>query len=371
MARATARVWIKTTAQALTPLEITTPTANARVSSTTIAVAWLFAAIQDQYRVQIFNSEDADVADLPIWDSEWVVDGTQSASLATSGLTSNRVYYLKLFAHGESGEEGESDLIPFYYALPTSVNVEDVRVRPLPKCNPSPLDLPGILLTWTKPIPTGGEAFLCYEIQRREAGTGNAYDRIKRIFNQDTVRYLDVNASPGVEYEYAVLFYADDATPETLLSLPQSPAPRGRVDFDFIYLHDVNDPKRFFRVQSYEGSVVANMDTAFAQAWGNTKPTMFTGEARWTAITLPGMDRMRNNPMLWRAMRSIFERQSTDPSTLCVRLGYDRERYFVGWDKLSKSLSVKSYVEQIQLVEVEHDEDQGLFVHVAGEELAC
>lgn len=366
MPRSTPRTWVQTTAQALTLLEITTPSENARVSAATFTAAWTFNAIQDQYRAQIFDNEDAGTEDEPVWDSGWTVSGTQSASLATSGLVSNGIYYLKLFAHAADGEEGESELVPFYYALPTGANVEGLRVRPLPKCNPSPLDLPGNMLTWTEAVETGDEEFLCYEVQRREAGSDKQYERIARIADGERLHYLDVNAAPGVEYEYVVLFYADDSTPKTLLSMPQDPAPRSRVDFDFIYLHEVAEPKRFFRAQSHEGSVLVNADISYAQAWGNTKPTLFVGEAQWHTIILPGLDRARNNPTLWRAMRAVFERQSTDPSTLCLRLGYDRERYFVGWDKLSKALNVRSFTEYIQLTEVEFSEDIGLYEHTPG-----
>lgn len=362
MLRGAARTWVGTTAQELIALVITTPVADSRVSSATIAAAWTFAATQDQYRAQIFEDEDGETL---VWDSEWTASGTQSANLATAGvLTSNRIYYLKLYAHGTGGEEAESELVAFYFALSTSVDIVGLRARPLPKCDPSPLDLPGILLTWTQPVPA--ETFLAYEIQRREAGTSNAYDRIKRITSISTTRYLDVDASPGVEYEYVVLFYGDDATPATLLSSPQSPPVRARVDFDWIYIHEVNEPARFFQIASYEGRTEPQLDLALAQAWGQTKPTAFVGEAAWHSLTLPGLDRVRSNPRLWRAMRDMYTRQSTAPSTLCIRYGRDRERYFVAMTRLAKSLSVKSYSEILEFVEVEHNEDIGLYEHTPG-----
>lgn len=78
-------------------------------------------------------------------------------------------------------------------------------------------------------------------------------------------------------------------------------------------------------------------------------------------ISLPGLERLRRNPRLWRTMLEMFQRQSTNPSTLCVRFGLDQERYFVSWSQLSKRLQQRSYQEQIDLTEVEYCEDIGFF----------
>src|SRR4051812_32289417 len=126
--------------QAVNNLTITTPASGALVNSTTLAVVWSFAA-QSQYRVQVTSDAAGETI---LYDSQWVVSAAQAGSfdLSASGLVSNTTYYLRMFAHSSAAEYGQSVIVPFYFGLPTSVNITGLTAVALPSCNPTPFDNP-------------------------------------------------------------------------------------------------------------------------------------------------------------------------------------------------------------------------------------
>ncbi|HEY6009421.1 MAG TPA: hypothetical protein VIU40_13935, partial [Geobacteraceae bacterium] len=180
MPRSTARVWSLGIAAEVTSLTISDPVSGARVSTATFTATWGILPIltQLQYRAQIYS--DADGEDI-VFDTEWVTSGVQSGSLATgSALTSHTTYYLRVFATTTTGESAESEIVPFYFALTTSVNVTGLTAQAVPTCFPGPRDNPAIWLRWSRVSPT--ETFLCYEIWRREHGETD-YIKLARILD--------------------------------------------------------------------------------------------------------------------------------------------------------------------------------------------
>lgn len=347
--------------QADTSLVITSPVDGALVNSANVPVVWTFGATQDQYRAQIYSDADGETI---VFDSQWVTSAVQSATLATgSALTSNRLYYIRVFAHGTLGEVGESEIESFYFALPASVNVTGLGAQPFPACAPSPQDNPGILLHWSAVAHTG--TFLWYEVRRRKAGE-TTYLKIKR-FAESITSWLDASVQPGIMYEYTVVFYEDDATPQTLVSTEQSPPSRAMVTFDWTYVHEVESPNEFFRFDAEDGSVESQLDMTIAQTWGRREATAFIGEAVATTIEMQGLEQLRRRPALWSKWTRMLERQATERTTLCLRLGIDHERYFVALPSVSKSLSQKSWAGPLRFTEIHYDEDLGLYLHVAGE----
>lgn len=341
---------------------ITSPAENGLINSTSIHVVWAFNATQDQFRLQFYS--DADGENI-VYDTQWQTSVAQSSTTGIAGLTSNRLYYVKVFVHGTSGETGESAIRAFLFALPTSVNIAGLAAGPLPVCNPTPFDNPSIRVIWTRPVPT--ETFLCYEVRRRKRGE-TTYVAVARIFTIATPWYLDASVQPGQEYEYVVVFYGDSGTPDTLLSAQQATPARATVRFDFIYIHEVGAPQtEYFRVDSQAGSIEPKLDIALAVTWGRQRPSAFVGEAFAYSLTLPGLDKLRKNPRQWSKFIRMFERQSTQTTTLCVRYGLDQSIYFVNMLKVSKTLAQKSWAESVDLAEVHYSEDIGFYVHTAGD----
>lgn len=360
----TLRTWITTlSGQSDQALTISTPLEGALVNSTTILVAWAFAALQEQYRVQFFS--DA-LGQTIIYDSQWTVGSGQSQSfdLSLAGLISNTTYYVRVAAHGTNAEDGESSIVSFLFALPTSVNITNLQAAPLPICNPTPFDNPAIRVSWTRPVPT--ETFLAYEVRRRKRGE-TVWVPIARILGANTPYYLDSNVQPGQEYEYVVVFYGDNATPTTKLSAQQSTPARATVNFDFTYLHEVaSGQTEYARINAFGGNVEPKIDVALSATWGRLRPTAFFGENFAHSISIPGLDLLRKHPAEWAKFERLLSRQATAASTLCLRYGLDRELYFVALVQLAKSHQERSYTPTFQLQEVEYSEDIGLYVHTPG-----
>lgn len=342
-------------------VNLLSPIDNALVNSANVPVSWAFAAIQDQYRVQIYS--DAAGATV-VFDSQWVTSSVQSATLATvAALTSNTIYYVRVFVHGSSGETAESDIESFFYALPTSVAIVGLRAVPLPLCNPTPYDNPAIRVSWTRPAPT--ETFLAYEVRRRKRGE-TTYVAIARIVAVATTYYLDMNVQPGQEYEYLVVFYGDAAGPITKLSAVQATPARATVTFDWIYLHEVATPQtEFIRLNAYEGSIAPKLDIAMSQTWGRARPTAFVGENLSHSLSVRGLDYLRKHTTEWTKFLRLLDRQRTG-TVLCLRYGLDKQLFFVALTGLSKALSERAYQPSFDFEEVEYDEDIGLYVHTPG-----
>jgi hypothetical protein len=71
---------------------------------------------------------------------------------------------------------------------------------------------------------------------------------------------------------------------------------------------------------------------------------------------------------VWARYERLLERQTLPAAAgpLCLRMGYDRERYFCVLMPIEKRLTTKAFTPSIRLVEVEYSEDLGLYEHTPG-----
>lgn len=356
-------------AEYITPLAdthavaVTAPLDGTLINAASFTVSWAIAATQDQYRIQVY---DDPLGATLVYDSLWQSSATQSATAATgSALTSNRLYYLRVFVHTDAGESEETGITSFFFGLAASTDVPGVTVRPFPACSPSPQDNPGIIVSWQEPALSGTETFLCYEVRRRQTGE-TTYAKLARVFDQSQLSYFDAQCSPSTTYDYAVVYYADDSSStQTVISAEQATPQRASIVFDWIYVHSLADPSLFLRISANAGTVTPGQDIGIDQTWGRQAPTAWIGEALSSVISLPGMDALRASPRQWDTLRSLQSQQAQ--TVLCLRLGYDREMYYCAMTKLSKNVSsYKTYAPTLEFQEVDHDEDMGLYEHTYG-----
>ena len=346
------------------PVVVTSPLDGALIDAASFTVAWAIAATQDQYRIQLYADP---LGETIVYDSLWQVSASQSATVATgSSLTSNRLYYLRVFVHTAAGESEETAITSFFFGLAASTDVTGVTARAFPACSPSPQDNPGIIVSWQAPALSGTETFLCYEIRRRKIGEAT-YIKLARVLDQAKLSYFDAACTPSTTYEYAVVYYADDtASSQTVISSEQATPQRATVVFDWIYVHALDDPTLFLRISSDGGTVTPGQDIAIDQTWGRQAPTAWVGEALSVAISLPGLDALRAKPRQWQTLRTLQERQSD--TTLCLRFGVDREMYYCTMTRLAKDISsYKTFSPSLEFQEVAHDEDLGLYEHTFGD----
>lgn len=335
------------------------------LSPTAQAFAWtLSISTQAQYRLQIATDDSGDSASL-VYDTQWTTSAVTSVSLdlRANGVDSNLLYYWKVYAANTDGQEGESGWESFVTAFPTSANVTGLTATPVgDRCGYDATELPGVRLSWTAVVTNPAiERFVAYEVRRREGGTV-PWIKIARLTGQGQTSYVDCTVKAYTPYQYAVVYYADSTTPETLVSAIQSPSPVGYVTFDFPFLHSTLTPTLFVQMPAEEGTVTPQQNIEFAQTWGRQNLTAFVGELLNHQITLRGLEQLRAYPRKWSTFLSLYEAQAVG-DTLCFRSGIDREVYFVVMTGMPKTLTQRSWTAEFALTQIEYDEELGLFVH--------
>lgn len=337
------------------------PLDGATVVGTTVKFEWdLSVGSQSQYRLQIATGAGAAI----VYDSQWTTSFALfvNLNLSAQGLRSNTHYWWRVFSVNTSGQEGETEWEEFLTAFPTSLNVTGLTARAVGEaCGYDPTELPGVWLKWNAVAVPGTEKFIAYEVRRREAGE-TAWAALARITAASQTSYVDRTVKPYTSYQYAVVYYADNSTPQTLVSAIQSPLPVGMTRFDFAFVHSTALPSLYVQLPSEEGDAAPRQDVAYEATWGRTVPTAFVGEQLAHTITLRGLEQLRASPRQWQKVIDLYESQALG-DTLCLRMGIDRERYFAILNTSPKSLTQKSWAATFAFQEVYFDEDLGYFDH--------
>lgn len=333
-------------------ITLTSPAEGDTILTSAFTVTWDLTGVQARYRVDIYSDATGTAT---AYSSGFVNSSTRSHDVPAASITSGRTYWIRVFAWLNDGSPLESEIVSFDTAFPTSVNVTGVTLAAIGAACVNEGDrLPGIRVTWAQITPGAGETFLTYEIRRRIAGE-TAYTTIATISTVSTLTYDDYNVSAAVSYQYAVVWTASHST-GTLTSVVQSPPKTLRIDFDFVFVHDVRSPSIFARFDSWELTVEPVLDIQFEATWGRQAPTAFVGESFAHRISIRGLPQMRTRRDLWATLVSIMERQSTAASVLCVRLGRDGEIYFANLARMPKDAGQKQWTGTLELQEVHYDE---------------
>lgn len=369
---------------AISPV-IITPAYNGEVTTSPFTVEWDYSGpTQEAYRLQIFGDE---LEATLLYDSQWQTSATKSHSV-TGVLTSGLFYYVKVHVRHVENGSGTSPLSRFQLRLPSSITVTNlVASAHGGDCGrfADPFLLPGIRLRWD-PIDIAGtldeillgmifnddplngslddillgepiagnpsEDFVGLCIYRRKAGE-TEWCAIANLGYE--IAYIDYCVEAYTRYEYAVVVKTE-TTAGTLYSARQSPPANANVEFDFIWLHEVGIPTNAARIFAQSGRTDSRIPITFDQTWGRAAPTGYPGEAFARTFILEQLAELRSHPREWKRFETLMQRQNVTSAVFCVRLGRDRESYFVQWPDTLRGLSQKSYLATVELREVHYDE---------------
>ena len=338
-------------------LTITSPLSGALVLTSAFTITWMVLGTQRIYQVQIYSDAAGTTV---VYDTGEVSSAVQSHNVPAGSILSGETYYLRVFSWLDDGSAAESVVQPFSTAFPViGLNISGLSVANIGGCEGDRTALPGFRITWNVAVPGVGETFVSYEVRRREAGE-TAYSRIATLTVQGsaggTKSYSDYNVRSGTTYQYVVVWNSSHAT-GTLTSAEQVPPGQGYLRFEFCFIHEAATPAQFVRFESHQANVEPVLDAAISETWGRPLPTVFYGEKFAHTIRISGLELLRRDLLRWPALRTLFYRQITTGSVLCVRLGRDRERYFANALTLPKDVGQMTFTPEITLQEVTYTED--------------
>lgn len=325
-------------------------------TNSSVPVAWtLGGGTQASYRIRVWA--DAMQAfnfptDTTVYDSGQIFSGLAAATIPSGALDTEQAYWVQVELTDDRGLIARTDYVDFTTSWAPATNVVGVRIDVLGDCADD--SLPGFVIHWDQVVPQGAESFEVYAVKRREAGE-TVWLTLTTIDTIGTLKYSDFDVKSDTLYEYSIVWHASDPVAGELVSMDQDPPATARVHFDYIFLHEQGTPANWSRLESFSIDEQPIIEPTFARAWGRSQPTMFIGEAaysRWTVRMLPLMQRDRARA---EALRSLLFGQRTS-TTLVLRFGIERTRYFVQMSGLSRSLSQLQHTPQVDLMEVHYEE---------------
>lgn len=349
----TSRHYVHFLAAGTITVVITDPTADEVIGDSAIPVAWTISGgsgVQQAYRVTVF----ADAAlTTPIYQCAWTVGSTGAHTVPAGSIPNMADIWVRVEAADTNGAQGASAAVHATTDFATSVDVTGVRAVALGGSCGDPRQLPHAVITWSQIVPGGSEAFLRYLVLRREPDAAT-WTIIASVSGVATLRYVDANAAPWVDYDYAVLWLASSG-PVTLTSRVQTGV-HTRLEFDHAWLHSTTSPMTGpVRLDgwAFQQTLVEAISTD--QVWGATAPVATIGEAdysRWHADLHPQLLR---DPKQWEKLRALLVRQAAGEQ-LCFRHGRSRERAFCVVTTQARTLGQVQGTTSLDLTEVDYSE---------------
>src|SRR5690606_23533086 len=120
----------------------------------------------------------------------------------------------------------------------------------------------------------------------------------------------------------------------------------------------VSDSTKQLRVDHWEALVELLQPVDVFEPWGREAGTAYTGEQFSHQISIPMHGHPRAKTKTWEKLLELA-RQQRQGEVLCLRIGRDRERYFVVMRRPRKQVRQKSYEPSVELVEVGYSEAVG------------
>lgn len=337
----------------LITVTVTEPDPGDVITDSAPLITWSISGgtgIQQAYRVTVF----ADAARTSvIYRSAWTVGADGEHTIPAGYLPNMATLYLDVEASDTAGAQGRSALVTFTTDFATSVNVTGVRAIALGGSCGDPRQLPHAVITWTQIVPGAGETFVRYLVLRREPDEA-VWTIIASVSGVATTRYVDANAAPWIEYDYAVVWLASSGS-VTLTSRVQTGV-HTRLEFDHAWLHSVANPLLSpVRLDgwTFSQSLVEAISTD--QVWGSSAPVATVGEAdyaKWHADLHPQLLR---DPSQWLKLRALLVRQAAGEQ-LCFRQGRSRERAFCAVLTQGRAIGQVQSVTSLDLTEVAYSE---------------
>lgn len=329
---------------------ITSPVAIVTDDQPTIAWS-ISSGVQVTRRVQVLSPDGLTV----VFSSGPTVTASQSVAV-TAGLLHTGIvgYIIRVEVLNDVSLIGVG-FATFDTTFQPSVPVSGVHLTPFgDKCTiGDDPELPGVRVRWTRVVPGVGETFRSYSVVRRVDGEAT-WEVIRTIADITVTRYDDYTFAPRATLEYGVIWTAANGA-DTLVSLPQTPAPRARIDFDWTFMHDVLDPRNWVVYFSLEQQEDVQSDRTFQRLWGRQQPTLFIGEDEHSVFRMKALPDGYGGDV-WDGASTLFSRQRLAGSTICVRNGIAGYMKFCSFDSLSRDMGQAQYSADAQLVETFFDE---------------
>lgn len=131
----------------------------------------------------------------------------------------------------------------------------------------------------------------------------------------------------------------------------------GGLSFKDITIHDVDDPTQYARLKGSQAAIAETGDVSFKQVAGNRTPVMLVGEARMAVIAINEPSHKHVDATVRTSLRNLWKRQIEQGATLLLRLGYNGERYFVGFTRGPKFQDdIPWYRASVELQEINYQE---------------
>jgi hypothetical protein len=343
---------------------IVAPTEGATVTSAAVNVTWTFTpGTQATKRVRVWDNPATSGA--PVYDSGSIADAVQAHTIPDGALLSGETYYMIVEIVTTTGQPGASAVRSFDTLFtPSTPVLAGLSARVLgDNCDTRDVaELPRVEIRWTPPVPAVDETFSRYSLWRRTVGDRflgpvlGAWERIQSLTPLATAVAIDANVSAYTSYQYAVTWTAIDTLGQTLVSLRQDPPALVRPEFDWVYIHVVDDLSKWFTFYSFDWSVDGPTEEAeFIRLWERPQPTKFTGGAFWSRITIRGLAERHRGPV-WAGAKGLLDAERSTASPLVVRIGVDGSRYFCGTAALRKSGSQAVSTPTVDFIETRYRE---------------
>lgn len=340
-------------------LYISNPGYGDLVDNANFTVEWEFGpGVQVDYRLRIYENNDGGTLSGLVYDSG-VVPSSQPSHLVDQPVPNPADLWVIVDVNTvDSSGRSAPSLITTAFTTPN--NVENVRAQAIGDCtNGGNAEFPHVELRWSE-IDAGANAFIAYDVRRREAGETN-YATVATITTQTVTIYRDYEVNSGTVYEYAVVYRAITGGGVTLVSENQATPARGLVNFDGQWLHNTRDPRMVAHLDSFDVRTEWQQSQRLVLPWGRTAGTMFFGENLYRtgtlkphAALLPGVAASIRVPNgdIWQEIERLLDAQQNDRAVLCLRLGRERELVYCQVTRPRRTAGQKQYTAELQFVEV-------------------
>lgn len=342
-------------------VNIAAPAEGASVTNAAISVVWAFApGTQQTFRVRVYSNLALTAL---AYDSGTVVSTVQAHTIPEGALDTGGTYYMVVEITTTDGQTGESDTRTFTTSYAPAWALGGLRLITVGDVlygrRAGAVELPGVRLFWSTAQLVAAEQFLRYSIWRRPVTSpASTWERIASISAQATVTYFDHTTPLFTVMEYDVTFSVHNTTSNSDLASPHhvaSAAMRARIENDFTYLHDINDPTNYVQYHHYNGDVRPIGDQERVLFWGASKPVVYIGDVDYREFTLPGLPDVRRGE-IWTRVESLLAAQRDSGSVVCLRVGQQGLRAFCAILAARMRLYQGQYEPEVDLVEVTHSE---------------
>lgn len=335
--------------QAALVVTIVAPASGSSQVTAAVPVSWSFApGTQATFRVRVYYPGTGAL----VYDSGVISSSANNHTIPVGSLEGDITgYTLTVDITTTNGNSG-SGSVTFNTAWATSVDITGLTVvGEGDKCDllPNYPVIPRAVLRWDQVVPGVSEVFTRYSVYRRIPSVDTTWTRIASITDITTTRYYDYTGAAYTTYEYAVTWSGTNGVNE-VESVLQSPPPQVTIEFDWTFIHNVDDPTQWVAYYALEMREPLVMDRTTQRIWGRTLPTMFIGDDQHYEVEITGLPDVHRG-QVWDDLITLIDSEREDAITLCLRIGVGGTSRFCNVQSANKDDGQAQYVPHVTLVE--------------------